>query len=100
MTDTHERDKRPTDNITKAINKRIYIKLKGRRHLKALLRSFDDHLNLFLDDSIEYVQRYDHDKGEHVMEENNLETIILRGDNVVFLTLDDDFEEDVTSPAE
>lgn len=77
---------RPIMNIEKAIDKPIYIKLKGRRAIKAILRSFDDHLNLFLEDAFELYNKYDQEQQKRVEIEKSLESIILRGDNVVFLT--------------
>ncbi|MBN2152583.1 MAG: RNA-binding protein [Candidatus Lokiarchaeota archaeon] len=75
--------------IDRALGKRILIKLKGRRAIKAVLKSFDDHLNLFLEESVEITHHYDKEKGAVVKEENELDSIILRGDNVVFLTMDE-----------
>ncbi|MHA1684201.1 MAG: LSM domain-containing protein [Promethearchaeota archaeon] len=82
---------RPIDNLEKALDKRIYIKLKGKRSIKANLRSFDEHLNLFLEDTVETYYHYDREQERHLKYEDVLDSIILRGDNVVFLTLDDDY---------
>jgi small nuclear ribonucleoprotein (snRNP)-like protein len=79
----------PITKIDKALGKRILIKLKGRKAIKAVLKSFDDHLNLFLEESVEITQHYDKEKGAVVKQENELDSIILRGDNVVFITLDE-----------
>jgi small nuclear ribonucleoprotein (snRNP)-like protein len=79
----------PISKIDKALGKRILIKLKGRRAIKAVLKSFDDHLNLFLEESVEITHHFDKEKGAVVKAENDLDSIILRGDNVVFITLDE-----------
>lgn len=81
----------PVDKIEKAIDKRIFIKLKGRRSIKAVLRSFDEHLNLFLEETLEITKKYNRVENEVKIEniENELDSIILRGDNVVLLTLDE-----------
>jgi small nuclear ribonucleoprotein (snRNP)-like protein len=79
----------PLDKIEHALDKRIYIKLKGRRAIMATLRSFDEHLNLFLEETVELTHHYDQEKKMRVEGENELDSIILRGDNVIFLTLDE-----------
>ncbi|MHA1793997.1 MAG: LSM domain-containing protein [Promethearchaeota archaeon] len=84
---------KPIEKIDRALDKRIYIRLKGKRAIKAILRSFDEHLNLFLEETIERYYTYDQEKDEKVIVENELDSIILRGDNVVFLTLDEEFED-------
>ncbi len=90
MSDAHVEMKRnPIEYVDKALGKRILIKLKGRRAIKAVLKSFDDHLNLFLEESVEITHHYDKEKGAVVKQENDLDSIILRGDNVVFITLDE-----------
>ncbi|HME51124.1 MAG TPA: LSM domain-containing protein [Candidatus Lokiarchaeia archaeon] len=88
---------RPITNIDKALGKRILIKLKGRRAIKAVLKSFDEHLNLFLEETVEISHHWDKEQNAVVKKENDLEAIILRGDNVVFLTLDE-APEDVAAP--
>lgn len=89
---------RPITNIDKALGKRILIKLKGRRAIKAVLKSFDEHLNLFLEETVEITHHWDKEQNAVVKSENDLEAIILRGDNVVFLTLDEAPEEEVITP--
>nr|MDO8110587.1 LSM domain-containing protein [Candidatus Sigynarchaeota archaeon] len=92
---------RPITKIDKALGKRILIKLKGKRAIKAVLKSFDDHLNLFLEESVEIIHHWDKERKAVVKEENELDSIILRGDNVVFLTLDEAPKEEpsaATSP--
>ncbi|NMC05341.1 MAG: RNA-binding protein [Candidatus Lokiarchaeota archaeon] len=79
----------PISKIDRALGKRILIKLKGRRAIKAVLKSFDDHLNLFLEESVEITHHYDKEKAAVVKQETDLDSIILRGDNVVFITLDE-----------
>nr|MDO8117553.1 LSM domain-containing protein [Candidatus Sigynarchaeota archaeon] len=87
-------ESKPVLQIEKAVDKKIYIKLKGKRHaIKAVLRSFDEHLNLFLEDTIEVTKHYDREKNALVNEENELDSIILRGDNVVLITLDEKMKE-------
>lgn len=89
----------PITNIDRALGKRILIKLKGRRAIKAVLKSFDEHLNLFLEETVEITHHWDREQNAVVKKENDLEAIILRGDNVVFLTLDEAPEE-VVAPVE
>lgn len=82
-------DTRPIEKIEKALDKLVYIKLKGRRAFKAVLKSFDEHLNLFLEETVEINKRYNRETNKHDTIETELDSIILRGDNVVFVTLED-----------
>jgi small nuclear ribonucleoprotein len=68
---------RPLEILEKAINKPILLKLKGKRELRGVLRSYDQHLNLFLENA------------EQITENGELEelgSIILRGDNVILVS--------------
>ncbi|MFX0098770.1 MAG: LSM domain-containing protein [Candidatus Hodarchaeota archaeon] len=85
----YDNQPRPIEKIEKAIDKHIFIKLKGKRGIKAVLRSYDEHLNLFLEECIETYRQYDQEREELVNMEKELDSIILRGDNVVFLTLEE-----------
>lgn len=80
---------RPIEKIEKAVDKHVFIKLKGKRSIKAVLRSYDEHLNLFLEECVENYRQYDHEEERLVNKEKELDSIILRGDNVVFLTLEE-----------
>ncbi|MHA1368643.1 MAG: LSM domain-containing protein [Promethearchaeota archaeon] len=89
MSENSNNSARPITKIEKALDKYVYIRLKGKRTIQAILRSFDEHLNLFLEDTIELINKYDPEKDEIVETRNELDSIILRGDNVVFLTLNE-----------
>ena len=85
----HDSSPRPIEKIEKAVDKHVFIKLKGKRAIKAVLRSYDEHLNLFLEECVETYRQYDQEEQKLVDMENELDSIILRGDNVVFLTLEE-----------
>ena len=59
------------------INKAILIKLKNHTIIRGNLQAFDQHMNLFLTK----VQDITEDK------EKNLDKIILRGDNILIVSL-------------
>jgi small nuclear ribonucleoprotein len=63
------------------IGKSVIVKLKGRKVIKGLLLRYDQQMNLFLQDSVELVE--DHGKS------NNLGTILIRGDNVIAVSISD-----------
>ena len=68
---------RPLEILENAINKPILLKLKGKRELRGVLRSYDQHLNLFLEDTEEI---------NETGETEALGSIILRGDNVILVS--------------
>jgi len=68
---------RPMDLLSMSLNGIVLVKLKGGRQLRGKLKNYDAHLNLTLDEAEEII-----DDGEN----NNLGTIILRGDNVIIIS--------------
>jgi len=67
---------RPKDIIAASLDKAIIVKLKGSKIVRGILASFDQHLNLFLNNA-----------GE-IQEDGNIKklgNIIVRGDNVILL---------------
>ncbi|MHA1310976.1 MAG: LSM domain-containing protein [Candidatus Helarchaeota archaeon] len=72
---------RPLELLTKSLETRVLIKLKGRRELRGKLRGFDQHMNLVLDEAEEININ---DEGEQII--NQLGTIIVRGDNVIIIS--------------
>ena len=60
--------------LNSVIGKYVLVRLKNRRTLRGKLIGFDEHLNLVLE--------------EHFIEEaRELGSIILRGDNIVYIIL-------------
>ena len=62
--------------LMKSIGSMVLVKLKGGRKVRGILRSFDQHLNLVLDEA------EDISGGKS----RKLGTIIVRGDNVIFVS--------------
>ena len=60
-----------------SIGKTVLIKLKGGRTIRGLLKGFDHHMNLLLENSEELK-----DDGSS----NKLGTIVIRGDNVILIS--------------
>ncbi|MHA1377679.1 MAG: LSM domain-containing protein [Candidatus Helarchaeota archaeon] len=70
---------KPLDLLSKSLDQRVLIKLKGGRELRGKLRGFDQHMNLVLENTEEVVYG-DEDTIK------NLGTIIVRGDNVIIIS--------------
>ena len=67
---------RPKDIIAASLDKAIIAKLKGAKMVRGILASFDQHLNLFLNNAGEMNEDGSIKK---------LGNIIVRGDNVILL---------------
>ena len=63
--------------LEESIGKVVLIKLKGGKTIRGMLRGFDFHMNLILEESEEIK-----DNGST----NKLGTIVIRGDNVVLIS--------------
>lgn len=62
--------------LLKSLNNMVLVKLKGGREIRGILRSFDQHLNLVLEDAEELRES----------KTRKLGMIIVRGDNVVIIS--------------
>lgn len=69
---------RPLDVLGSAENKRILIQIKSRDKITGILKAFDSHLNIWLDEA--EVRNADGEKSV------KLGTILVRGDNIVLLS--------------
>ena len=71
---------KPLELLSKSLDMRVLIKLKGGRELRGKLRGFDQHMNLVLEDAEEVRMS---DEGQKIL---NVGTIIVRGDNVIIIS--------------
>ena len=71
---------KPLELLSKSLDMRVLIKLKGGRELRGKLRGFDQHMNLVLEDAEEVRP------GEDGPEVKKVGTIIVRGDNVIIIS--------------
>ncbi len=64
------------DMLDQSLDQVVLIKLRGGREFRGILRGYDIHMNLILDEA------------EEIAKDNplSLETAIIRGDNVVFIS--------------
>ncbi|BCU67237.1 RNA-binding protein [Sulfolobales archaeon HS-7] len=63
--------------LGEAVGNEILVRLKGNKEVRGKLKSFDQHLNLVLEDS------------EEIESDGNgkkIGTIVIRGDNVIFIS--------------
>ncbi len=77
---------RPIDYLKSSINKVILIKVKRNRLFRGQLGGFDDHLNLYLENTSQIFE-YQDEEGNIREEHENLGSIVVRGDNVIFINL-------------
>ncbi len=62
--------------LSENLGKLVLVKLRGNRLLRGILKSYDQHLNIVMDDA------------EEVYEEGTkkLGTVIIRGENVILIS--------------
>ena len=68
---------KPLDILKQAIGKNVIVVLKGKREYRGILDGYDPHMNLVLKNAEELVS------GESV---GRTATIIVRGDNVIYIS--------------
>ena len=70
-------ESRPLDALNKSRNKRVIVELKNGRQYVGLLRAFDIHINIVLDEAEE---RIDNEV------KRKLGTVFIRGDTITILS--------------
>ena len=67
---------RPFDTLNESIGSTVILRLKEGNEVRGILKAFDVHMNLVLDDA------------EEVSDSNTKRfgTIIVRGDNIIFVS--------------
>ena len=68
----------PTALLEKCVDKRISLLLKDNRILEGKLTGFDDYMNMSLEETVERTA---------AQEERRLGTVVLRGNNVVSISI-------------
>ena len=72
-------EQRPFDILQQSIGKTVIVRLKGNTVLRGTLKSFDPHLNLYLEQAVIMKQ-------SETPEEQEIGQVILRGDNVLMVS--------------
>ncbi len=80
------KSQRPIDYLKDSLDKVILIKVKRNRLFRAILKSFDEHLNVHLEDARQLFEYQDED-GNLKEEFEDLGSIVIRGDNIIFINL-------------
>lgn len=67
---------KPMDILNQAREKRVLIRLRGNRRMRGILKNYDIHLNLTLENAEEIAQEGAAKLGD----------VIVRGDNVIMIS--------------
>ncbi len=68
---------RPLDTLNEARNQRVMVELKNGKKFSGLLKAFDIHINVVLEDAEEYV-------GDEL--KRKLGKVFLRGDAIILIS--------------
>ncbi|MDO8428092.1 MAG: LSm family protein [Candidatus Diapherotrites archaeon] len=69
---------RPFDDLNKAVGETVLVKLKGEKTVRGILKAFDVHLNIVLDQAEEL------ENGEVKIKHSKL---MVRGDSIIMIAL-------------
>lgn len=74
--------KRPFDDLNKALDQQVLVKLKGYKTVSGTLKAFDVHLNLILENAEETGKKDDgsEEKEKHAK-------VMVRGDNIILIAI-------------
>ncbi|MFH0890110.1 MAG: LSm family protein [Candidatus Aenigmatarchaeota archaeon] len=67
---------RPFTELDQAKGKRVILKLKGGEEINGILKSFDQHLNIWLEDADENSAQTNRKLGD----------VLVRGDNIILIS--------------
>jgi small nuclear ribonucleoprotein len=70
----------PLQILKENVGKTILLRIRGNREIRCILRSYDAHLNLHVDDAVILAD------DEQELPEEQLGQLIVRGDNVIFIS--------------
>lgn len=68
---------RPFDLLNSIVNKQVLVRLKGSKQLRGVLKAFDQHMNLVLEEA---------DELENDEKKAKIGTVIVRGDNILYVS--------------
>lgn len=69
---------KPLDVLNKSLNLPVIVRIRGGREFRGILLGYDTHMNLVLDEAEEL--------NDDATVKRKLGTVILRGDNVVYIS--------------
>jgi small nuclear ribonucleoprotein (snRNP)-like protein len=84
---SHSRNPNPIDSLYRSLNHNVSLKVKRNRIFKGILKSYDTHLNVLLE-NCSYTFKKDDGEGNFVEQKENFDQVIIRGDNIVFIGME------------
>jgi small nuclear ribonucleoprotein len=86
MSNYNPRIANPTEMLYKAINTPIQIKVKRNQQIGGILKSFDSHMNVLLENvTYSYSIPDEANEGNYKVVMEELPSVLVRGDNIVFI---------------
>lgn len=74
----------PIETLQKALNQTVNIRVKRNRTFTGILKSFDIHMNVLLENVLyQYIDEVE--EGNETKIEEKFPTVVVRGDNIIFI---------------
>ena len=76
ISESNDKMQRPLDVLGSSQDKRVIVKMKSGESIAGILKAFDQHINIWLDDA----------EVQGDGSELKLGKVLLRGDNIIFVS--------------
>jgi small nuclear ribonucleoprotein len=83
MSSSSYRIPNPIETLQKAFNQNVNIRVKRNRNFTGILKSFDIHMNVLLENVTYYYTN--EEEGKQTKIEEEFPSVVVRGDNIIFI---------------